>query len=241
MTVRSGIRTSVDTGRAAAGMQRPGVDPRVWVCLAKVTELGVDLANGVYADVQLMPTGEKETCLVGTGYAGAGYGAWLPLKVDDIVVVLVPRGDWGMGPVIVSRVWTGSEPPPAELLVTPGSDDPPTSPVVVVGPGQTVRVVCRPGGTVEVVGDVPDPLKPPNAVSLSTPTDANFERFKAAIQGWTPVPLDGGAALKLALELMFIGASPPAAAPPVPPIPGGTSTPNPPWPEATGARVLKGD
>lgn len=237
----SRIRSTVDTGRVSAGLSRPGIDPRLWLSYATVLELGVDPAEGVYADVQLLPTGEKETVLVGAAYAGPGYGAWAPLAAGDLVLVAAPRGDFNLGAVLVARLWGGADPPPPELGATQGAD-PPTDPVVVVGPGQTLKVICRPGGSVEVTGDVPNPLGPGvNPVSLSVPTDNNFERFKAAIQGWTPVPLDGGAALKLALELLFIGASPPAPAPPVPPIPDGTPTPNPPWPEATGARVLKGD
>ena len=45
--------------------------------------------------------------------AGNGFGAWAPLAVDDMVLVAVPGGDSNDGGVIISRLWTGLERPPA--------------------------------------------------------------------------------------------------------------------------------
>lgn len=172
------MRTTIDTGSMGRGVSYPGIDPRLWVSLAVVTELGVDPANGVYADVQLIPSGDQQTCRIGSSYTGPGYGAWLPLAQNDLVVVLFPRGDAAEGPVIVARLWSGSDPPPPELATANG-DDPPTQPVIVVGEGQTVRVICRPGATVEVVGDSPTSQADP--VTLSTAVKANYEQLKAAL------------------------------------------------------------
>lgn len=225
------MRTTPDTASMGRGVSYPGIDPRLWISLAVVTELGVDPANGVYADVQLIPSGDLQTCRVGIAYGGPGYGAWFPLAKDDLVVVLFPRGDPAEGPVITSRLWSGSDPPPRELATANG-DDPPTQPVIVVGEGQTVRIVCRPGATVEVVGDSPASAADP--VTLSAPNDSNWQRLADALAAWTPVPTDGGLALRTILT-SFLGLPPPGT-PPAPPTP-----PLAPWPAPTAATRLKGE
>jgi len=142
------MRTTIDTGRAGRALAAPGMDPRVWVTLAIITDRGVDPQTGVYVDIKTIPAGDEDTCVVGSGYVGNGYGAWLPLRVDDLVVIGYPRGDSGMGPVVLQRLWSGSDKPPAEL----GGDgaEPPDEPVIVIGEGQTARIICRPGASVTV-------------------------------------------------------------------------------------------
>lgn len=211
--------------RLAAALRAPGIDPRLWLTLAVVRELGVDPEHGVFADLSLVPTGDKETALVGSGYTGDGYGVWAPLQKDDLVLVAIPRGDPAMGPVIISRLWSGSEKPPAELGASNGAD-PPTSPVIVVGPGQTLKVICRPGASVEVSSDTPAAVP----VSLSAPADRNWDRLQAVFQTWVPVATDGGAALKLLLTQLLAGSDPPVG-----------PAPNLPWPEPTAAERLRGE
>lgn len=210
------MRSAIDTGRLGQAVKFPGIDPRLWLTLAVVRELGVDPEHGVFADISLIPSGDKETALVGSAYTGNGYGAWAPLQADDLVLVAIPRGDPAMGPIIICRLWSGSDRPPAELGASNG-DDPPTNPVVVVGPGQTLKVICRPGATVEVTSDTPNA----DPVSLSTPVDSNFDKLAQVFQNWTPTPNDGGAALKLLLTELLSG--PPA------------------WPASTAAERLKGE
>jgi hypothetical protein len=226
------MRTTIDTARLGAGVSRPGIDPRLWFSLAIVTDVAVDPESGVYADLQLVPSGDKECARVPTSYGGPGYGAWMPLNVDDLVAVALPRGDSAGGPVVVARLWSGSDPPPVELGAANGAD-PPSSPVIVVGPGQTVRVICRAGATVEVVSDALGASADP--VTLSTPNDSNWSRLAQALAAWVPVPLDGGAALRTILT-SFLGL---AAAPPTPPDP--PSPPIAPWPAPTAAERLKAE
>jgi hypothetical protein len=109
----------------------------------------VDPENGVYVDIKTIPAGDEDTCLCGSGYVGNGYGAYLPLAVDDLVVVALPRGDSGMGPVVIVRLWSGSDKPPAELGAVDGAE-PPDEPVIIIGPGQTARIICRPGASVTI-------------------------------------------------------------------------------------------
>ena len=137
-------RTSIDAGRLAAAMQRPGIDPREWVTRARVMELGYDAENGLFADVQFLPGGEIETCLIGTGYAGNGFGAYAPLKIGDIVLVAIPQGDPGEGPVVFSRIWTAADKPPPELAQgdSTGADEPTAAPTFRLENGNTLRIVA---------------------------------------------------------------------------------------------------
>src|ERR1700690_3179162 len=100
------VRTGVDTGRLAAAVSRPGIDPRIWVANATVMELGYDANNGLYADVQLQPSGDVETCMLGTPYARPNAGLWFPVSVGDRVLVCFPMGDPNQGPVIFARLWS---------------------------------------------------------------------------------------------------------------------------------------
>lgn len=129
-------------------MARPGADTRTWLTFGIVLELGYDpvavpgLTGGVFADVQFQPSGEIETCYVGMPYAGGGFGAWWPLRKDDTVVVAVPMGDTGYGPVIISRLWnSGDLPPPGtDPDWAPGGDEPPTDAVIRMEPGVSYKL-----------------------------------------------------------------------------------------------------
>lgn len=223
------MRTTIDIGRMRPPV--PGSDPRCWCSLAIVLDLGVDPENNVYADIEMIPSGDRGTASIGGAYRGRNFGAWFPILKDDVVLVLFPRGDPAEGPVIVASLWSGSDPPPSELGAA--GADPPTNPVIVVGEGQTVRIICRPGATVEVVGDSPASAADP--VTLSTPNDSNWTRLANAFATWVPQPLDGGAALKVLLTQLAAGIDPI-----MPPDPPGLPV-NPPWPVATAAERLKGE
>jgi hypothetical protein len=75
-------------------------------------------------------------------------------------------------------------------------------------------LVLQDDGTV-IVGDGAE------FVALATKVLTELTALKAAILGWTPVPNDGGAALKTALTLLFTG----------PPV----------WPGSVASEVLKSD
>lgn len=131
-------------------VSRPGIDPRVWLTLAIITERGFDPKEGVFADLQFMPGGEKETAYYGTSYAGAGFGEHNPLKVGDTVLVGVPCGDTGLGPVIIARFNSASDPPPTEFGE---GDEPSDDRILRVEPGQNLRIYVSKGAKVAIVAE----------------------------------------------------------------------------------------
>lgn len=116
--VRSRVATSVDAGRLGEMLARPGMDTRVWVSLATVVETDIS-TDGAFADVTLLPSGDKETVRIGMEYAGNGFGRNSPIKADDEVVVLFPGGDPDAGGVIVARLHNKSDPPPTLAINSP--------------------------------------------------------------------------------------------------------------------------
>jgi hypothetical protein len=145
-----GVKTGIDVSALGSAVSRPGIDPRVWATLAVVRDVGFDAEHGMYADVTYMPDGDQETCSIGADYCGNGFGAYPTYKKDDWVLVVVPGGDSGNGPVVVKKIFTGSEKPPPEFgdASTADPTDATQDPTIVIEPGRTARVVARDGATV---------------------------------------------------------------------------------------------
>lgn len=130
---------SFDPGAMAHMISRPGIDPRDWLFLGVVVEIGHDPKEGQFAEVRPVPTGPAVTCYIGTSYAGNNFGINAPLELGDTVLVAVPNGDTGNGPWIISRRWDKSDPPPTE---TAGENDEPTNDVVIkVKAGQRLVII----------------------------------------------------------------------------------------------------
>lgn len=151
---RRKARKSIDLGKLAAAVARPGIDPRTWVTLARVKQVGFDDKEGFFADVVYLPSGEEQTCMVGAIYAGNGFGFYTPLEEDDIVVVIVPNGDSNAGPVISQRVWNAADKPPADG----GTGEVPTADVLLrIQPGKKLKIrTSAAGGDVEIVPEHAD-------------------------------------------------------------------------------------
>jgi microcystin-dependent protein len=145
-----GVRSSIDVGRLGKSVSRPGIDPRLWLTLAIIEDVAYDPEEGMFADVQFLPDGDYETCLIGSDYAGDGYGTFTPPKVGDLVLVAVPSGDVGIGPIVVARLFSGEAPPPPEFQNEAGSDetDAATGPTTVVEPAQVLKIVAKEGATI---------------------------------------------------------------------------------------------
>lgn len=108
------MRKSLDVRRLGAAASYPGIDPRIWVAMATVTDIGFDADEGIFADVQLQPDGDIFTAYVATPYAGNGYGAHYPLEVGDTVLVAIPLGDADGPSFIIARAWNAADKPMAE-------------------------------------------------------------------------------------------------------------------------------
>ncbi len=96
-----------------------------------------------------MPSRKRETCRVAAAYAGAGFGLYAPVEVDDEVVVEAPSGDPDHGLILSSRLHSASDPPPSDYAANPGDV------LLVVKPGKNVRLITAGGGDVilEARGD----------------------------------------------------------------------------------------
>jgi hypothetical protein len=150
------VRGSTDVGALSSAVSRPGIDPRVWLTLAVVTELGFDEAHGAFADVTFQPSGVTETCLIGSNYAGAEFGDWCGLELNDTVLVAVPDGDAAGGPWVVSRAWNAGDKPYAEMRSATDTEAPTADRILRVKPGQKFKLRTSGGGDgvdVKVEGD----------------------------------------------------------------------------------------
>lgn len=202
-----GVRRSPDVRRMAAAVSHPGIDPRTWLSWAIVKALGFDGDQGVFADVQLIPTGEVETVYVGTGYAGGGFGDWSNVEVDDQVLIGFPNGDPNNGGVLIARTWNGGDPPPAVLQ---NGDVPTKDRVLVVKPGQNWRVLVSGGGAATIENGSTSVKVTSSDVQIGDSSAVALAKAQAiadlqtAINNWAPVPNDGGAALKAALTTWLL-------------------------------------
>lgn len=117
MTIRgrTAVRSRPDVRALGAGVSYPGIDPRVWLTLATVVDVGFDSNNGIFVDVKYQPDGTDETALLTAQHTGTRCGSYRPVKEGDTVVVAVPKGDPGNGPVIIARCWNAGDPPAAEM------------------------------------------------------------------------------------------------------------------------------
>jgi len=162
----------------------PGIDPRIWLTLATVKECGFDAEEGIFVDIQYQPDGTVETAYLGQPYAGNAFGAHFPLEEGDTVLVAVPMGDPGNGPVIISRWHDSGDPPNAEL----GDGEDCTRDVVIrVKPDQ--KFILRTSGA----GDAID-LKVEGDGPVNIETAAGDVNVKAA--GNVNVEAQGNATVK---------------------------------------------
>jgi len=104
--------------------------------------------EGVFVDITLMPEGEPHTARLGVPYAGAGFGAFCNVEPGDEVLVVCPADDPAEGLVIVARLYSASDPPPARARSHPKDV------VLTVKDDQNLYLQVGGGGNVYlVVGD----------------------------------------------------------------------------------------
>lgn len=145
-------RTTTPNVAEALGkaVSHPGIDPRTHMSLAVVKAVGVDPnGDGILVDVVLMPSQVEETVHLGASYAGPGFGFYLPLEVDDTVLVAFPNGDMDAGGVVVQRLWAAAEPPPISDITSSGK--PILDLVLVVKKDQHLRIITDGSGNVTMI------------------------------------------------------------------------------------------
>ena len=145
-------KRGIDIQRISAAVERPGIDPRVWCSLAIVTDFHVDPDVGPLADVELIPDETPHTARLGTLYAGNGFGIYAPVAVNDEVLVVAPSGHPDNGLVIVSRMHSASDPPPASSV----SD--PSDVLMHIEKDNDLRLVVSGSGTIRI--GTPDAAEP---------------------------------------------------------------------------------
>jgi len=138
-------RMTLDASRVSSIASRPGIDPRVWLSLAVVLDVGFDAKEGTFVDVRLLDTGEEETCYLGSPYAGGGFGDHCPLEIDDTVLVAIPGGDPNTGPIIIGRFNNAGDPPHVDFNSQ--------NRVIRAKPGNDVRIVASAGARVQIIAE----------------------------------------------------------------------------------------
>jgi hypothetical protein len=246
----SGGRGSMDIARFSRLAKRPGVDPRMWLAVATVTEVAVDPEVGAYAEVELaMAGGDQETARISSGLAGAGYGLWMPLFVGDLVVIGYPGGEADYGPVLIGRLWGGQLPPPPETVaatqgarsVETGRD--PTDDVVLrAKDGTSVRAYASGTGgmTLKVEGSGNVTIEQAGTGNITLKVASGQFCYVGGEAGAQPIPL--GNTLQTFLEsiqLAFDGHVHPIPSP-APPAPWVTSPPVPLIGAVPNTRATKG-
>jgi hypothetical protein len=165
MLKRTRVSPVPDMQRLATALSRPGIDPRIWVSLAIVRGVQVDPVHGVFVNVLLMPTQVPVTARLGAEYAGAGFGLYFPLAVNDEVEVTAPSGDPAEGIVVSKRLWSASDVPPQAV------SDNPQDAILVVQPGANLRIYVSDGGTVQFNGSS-------DAMALASLVKADLDKLQ---------------------------------------------------------------
>lgn len=176
------VRRAPDVARIAEAIKCKGIDPRVWAFTGVVLADATVEAGGIYADVRIDPIGVNLTCQVAQALTGVGAGVYIPLKQNDLVIVVVPHGEYSLGGVIIGRL-VNAEDTNAQDVV-----DAPTDYHVILEEGRklnvrtlgentiavtfdngAVEVVCSNGAAVYLTENAVR-IVHPTAVSIETPS-----------------------------------------------------------------------
>lgn len=136
-------RLRIDRTRFSQLASRPGIDPRVWLAIATVKEVGFDPVEGTFVDLQMLPGGETETAYLGSPYAGNQFGDHCPVSKGDSVLIGIPNGDPAAGPIIICR-WN-------DAADVPHADFDSQDRVIRVEPGKNLRLVVSEGATLKIL------------------------------------------------------------------------------------------
>jgi hypothetical protein len=131
---------------------RPGIDPRVWLTLAIVEEVICDQNEGIFATVTYIPEGTTETARIGTCYTHDQAGVYWPIDEGDTVLVAIPMGDAGYGPVIISRLYSADNRPHSETSNNPSAtvDAASNDASIRLQPGSSLKIRTEETGQINI-------------------------------------------------------------------------------------------
>lgn len=130
---------------------RPGIDPRVWLSLAIVEEVICDREEGIFATITHIPEGTQETARIGTCYTHDQAGVYWPIEEGDTVLVAVPMGDAGYGPVIISRLYSADNRPQDEAATTSSNISPASNDASIrLQPNSSLKIRTEEGGQINI-------------------------------------------------------------------------------------------
>jgi hypothetical protein len=112
------LRRQIDPGRLGLAAARPGIDPRTWVAIGVVEELGYSTAEGlimVLRVVQGALVGEMVTCELAPSLARSGALISAPIAIGDVGVMVVPDGDANNVPAVVGFLRMEEAPAPSHV------------------------------------------------------------------------------------------------------------------------------
>lgn len=157
MSKRARIGRKIDAARLAQLVSSPGIDPRMWCSLCIVDKVVVDGDHGVFADVLIMATAtvdgdgntiaQKETVRVAADYAGNGFGFYMPPLQGDEVLVVWPHGQYDDGGVLIKRLWSASDQPPATAKNNPNDA------LLMLGKDVNLRIIMQGQGNASITVD----------------------------------------------------------------------------------------
>lgn len=140
-------RRNIDPSRLAALVSRPGIDPRIHLTLGIVDRVIVDPEHGVFVDITYLLHEDNDTAVLGVPYAGGNFGFYVPVQVDDTVLVAVPEGETDAGPVIIARMWSAGDKPYSEMNGTALTGEE----AGLYEPAEKVILKCKPGTPCEIL------------------------------------------------------------------------------------------
>lgn len=106
------LRPRLDFGRVAAGVSRPGIDPRSWISMARVDvdpdAIVWDRELGWLVDVTLVGGGldgeGPVLCRFPSSGQGVGAGGYDPPRAGCLVIVAIPGGDPNNDCIIIGQL-----------------------------------------------------------------------------------------------------------------------------------------
>lgn len=148
MLSRTRVSGLLDVGRLGQALARPGIDTRIQTSRAYADdESYYDEKAGVFVEVTMVPSGQSVTARVPASYAGSGFGFYARIHKDDEVLVILPNGDPADGAVVVARLWSEADVPPAE------AKDDPDEVMLIVEKDKSLRLKTTGEGKVEIDSD----------------------------------------------------------------------------------------